>query len=680
MITAQKKRELIIKAPLSVTAVQGEQLAEDGAYDITKLGALSPSAQFGKSASGQPVLAVRGIGSTDTTPNSDPAVSFNQDGIYRARGWSITGGLFDLDRVELLRGPQGTLYGRNATSGSVNIVTRAPVMGKLMGNASIDLGNYDAVTLNGAVNVPFGETFAIRAALTSQKRDGFGRNAPADDHFDADLTGARVRARWDVSEALRIDLGVDGSKEGGRGSTNALLPLNGTDPLTIALPTPDLSHIDRKAQGVFAEVNWDTAFGNVTYLFGKRRNRQDDLVYAPRVGSLTAYQQQTAGSDHSSHELRLSRDVGGFNWLVGLYAFDEKIFQDFAIPAFNVRSNTPDIRVDSRAVFGQAGFALAKSLRATLGLRYTRDHKSQPGGESNNAGFIQGSDTFDKTWNSTTVKLGLDYDLDRQTLLYASVGNGYKAGGYRPITVNGVQSASYFRPEKITAIEIGAKTTQLAGKLTLSVALFRNDYRDFQIQSRTLLSGPPLTTQTLIYNAERAISQGAELETVFRPDGAWRLNATLGLLDSQYKQFDLATGDIFNNNAAPVSYAGRMAFAPRTTLNLGVEYRLAWAGGALTPRLQTHYESDKNLDFRGFDVTRQAAFWRSDLSLSYEAPKRRWTLAAYVRNLENKVQLTQAEPGGGIAGGPARNTGDNRLGYGTFSAPRTYGIRAAVDF
>lgn len=237
VITAQKKRELIIKAPLSVTAVQGEQLAEDGAYDITKLGALSPSAQFGKSASGQPVLAVRGIGSTDTTPNSDPTVSFNQDGIYRARGWSITGGLFDLDRVELLRGPQGTLYGRNATSGSVNIVTRAPVMGKLMGNASIDLGNYDAVTLNGAVNVPFGETFAIRAALTSQKRDGFGRNAPADDHFDADLTGARVRARWDVSEALRIDLGVDGSKEGGRGrAAKATTPVSSRDPTPSTRP------------------------------------------------------------------------------------------------------------------------------------------------------------------------------------------------------------------------------------------------------------------------------------------------------------------------------------------------------------------------------------------------------------------------------------------------------------
>ncbi len=686
LITAQKRPELISKAPLSVTAIRGDTLVTQGANDVTTLGALTPNAQFTKNAAGETILTVRGIGSSDVTETGDPNVSFNLDGVYIGRPAAIAGVLFDVERVELLRGPQGTLYGRNATSGSVNIISRAPVLGKLGGAAAAEIGNYQLRTLFGAVNAPLGDSVALRAAVQGSKRDGWGANAPAPKAFqDDDQTSARLRLKWAASESVTVNAGIDRSTQKGVGAIATRLsvaplatsPQPGHEVVSPVSATNDL-HLDRRNQGAFAQVDWELPFATLTYIGAHRKNDRDDVNANPRFGAGGAIAplpsppesafDNTQRQKQTTHELRLGSDEGAVQWTAGLYHFDERQHTRLFFRLINALSDKPDIRSASDAAFGQATFKVATGLRATAGLRYTRDHKSQPGGEINLNGLIAGSDKFDKTWNTTNWKLGLDYDLGKDVLVYASAGTGFKAGGYR---LNGA-IASEYEPEKVTALEAGLKGSFLDRKLYLTAAVFRNDYRDFQATALTTINGAPAT---IVNNAQKALTQGLELEAVLRPDTAWRFNASLGLLDAKYKTFVIAGGDAFSGGAAAIYSGQRMANAPRATANLGVEYRFALGVGTLTPRLQTHYEATKNLDYHGFPVTSQGSFTKSDLMLTFEAPDRKWSVLAYVRNLENDAILSNAS-----AGATGANAANRNIGFGNYSAPRTYGLRGSLEF
>ena len=219
IVTAQRREENLQKAAIAVSAVSSDQLVQGGVTDPTQLTNLVPSLQIAKAAGPYAFFYLRGVGNFNANALSDSAIAFNIDGVFVARPSSTGGVLYDIDRIEVLKGPQGTLYGRNATGGAINIITRKPELGKFGGDASISYGNYDAIQFNGALNAPLGERAAVRVAGQYVKHDGYMTDGTSDQD---DLAG-RIQFKFEASDAITINLGADYYRQKGRGMGSTVL-------------------------------------------------------------------------------------------------------------------------------------------------------------------------------------------------------------------------------------------------------------------------------------------------------------------------------------------------------------------------------------------------------------------------------------------------------------------------
>ncbi|MDG2529022.1 TonB-dependent receptor [Caulobacter endophyticus] len=696
VITAQRRSENLQKTPLTVSAVTGDKLESQGVKTVVDLASQVPALQITSSGSGAAQVFLRGIGSTNTTEVGDPAVAYHIDGIYQARSTSVGALFYDIDRVEVLRGPQGTLYGRNATAGAINVITKKPVLGEYEGAGSIEVGNYSAVTTSGLINVPIGDTLAVRASFQQSRHDGYvnainqGPGTGGNDRYDQDDKSARVRVLWKPSDNFSLILNADYLHQGGAGGgdgTYGTTRVTG-DPWTCNCSTN--LYRNNRFFSTGAEASWDLGFANLTYLVGYNFSKLDRTGENASTGAPNYF----LGKDYTwSHELRLGGDAGKLKWVVGLYRFTEDNNVDFRVFLANnsyLSFIQPEITAESIAVFGQTTYEVTDRFRVTGGLRYTEDKKGRVGGTylTNSAGAIVSTvvaNVADAKWDATNWKLGADFDLTSTSMLYANVATGYKAGGY----YDGIADNVY-APEKITSYEAGVKNRFLDNRLQVNATAFLYDYRDFQVSALGTIGGQDAT---VTLNADKAKIYGLEFETNLALTEHDRIDATLGWLHAEYTDFVLPRGDSFSNNnanatvaacytanyaaAAPRStdFSGcRMARTPEWTFNLG--YQHIWElsfGGALTGRIQTHYETSKNLEYHGFAENKEGAFTKTDVSLTYASPDDRWTLQGYVRNLEDDDVRT--------ASAPNSTTGLATNGAGEFYAPpRTYGLRLGVTF
>jgi iron complex outermembrane receptor protein len=696
VVTAQRRSENLQKTPLTVSAVTGEKLESQGIKSVVDLGSQVPALQITSSGGGAAQIFLRGIGSTNTTEVGDPAVAYHIDGIYIARSTSVGSLFYDVDRVEVLRGPQGTLYGRNATAGAINVITKKPKLGDYEGYGSVDVGNYGALTTSGAVNIPVGDTLAVRAAFQQSRHDGYvtalnkGPGTGGNDRYDQDDKSARVQALWKPSDVFSVRLTADYLHQGGAGGGDQTY---GTARVTGDPWTCNCSvnlYRNNRFFSTGGEANWDLGFATLTYLMGYNFSRLDRNGENASTGAPSYFK----GKDHTwSHELRLGGETGDLKWVVGLYRFTEDNNVDFRV---FLATNSylsfiqPEVTAESWAAFGQGTYAVTDRLRLTAGLRYTEDQKARNGGTflTNAAGAITSTvvlNVADAKWDATNWKLGADFDLTPDSMLYANIATGYKAGGY----FDGVGQNTY-EPEKITSYEAGVKNRFLDNRLQLNASAFLYDYKDFQVSAVGVIAGQ---NATVTLNADKARVYGLELESNLVLTEHDRIDATLGWIHAEYTDFVLPLGDAFANNNANAAVAGcytanfaaaaprstdfsgcRMARTPAWTVNLG--YQHVWDlsfGGTLTGRVQTHYESGKNLEYHGFVQNRQDGFTKSDVSLTYASADDRWTLQGYVRNIENEDVRT--------ASSPNSTTGLATNGNADFYAPpRTYGVRLGVTF
>ncbi|MBT9473174.1 MAG: TonB-dependent receptor [Pseudomonadota bacterium] len=701
VVTAQRREETAQSTPLAITALSADQLEKQGVRTVTDLTTVVPGVQIG-SVGGSVEIAVRGIGSTNNTEVGDPAVAFNVDGVYMARPRSAAGLFFDLDRTEVLRGPQGTLYGRNATAGSLNVITKKPTS-EYEANAQLELGNYSLIRASGAVNLPFSDKVAVRAAFQTAKRDGYTSNAPSNDYNDEDAVALRLHVLLKPTENFSLLLSGDYFRNDYVGSASA--PLGqyaaGGDPYTFPISRDGASN--QQNYGLSAQADLDLSFGVLTYL-GAIRN---DLVHtlagsgrnyrvgAPRppsscdpvlgLGCNTIY--FDSDEQQESHELRLGNAEGRFKWVGGLYYFKEtnNVYANiFPLVAF-IQPNTYS---DSKAVFAQGTYSFTDQLRATAGLRYTRDHKGRTGGtyvalNSNGGcqmpggmerpffgapppGCLLYGNVADFTWESTDYKLGMEFDLTPTSLLFVSTSTGYKAGGYG----DGLPPLNNkYEPERLTAYEVGAKNRFMENRAQLNLSAFYYDYQDFQVTGTGVVAGQP---SAVTVNAAKATLYGAELEGTLLITENDRIDGSAAYLHAEYKDFALLGGDSFSPGFA--DYSGlTLAKSPEWTFNLGYQHSWSFTNdGRLTVRVQTHYESSKNLDYHNFDVTEQDAYTKTDLIVTYDAPGGVWSLMAYGRNLEDEAVLVQGSP-------DAQNV--NRVaGSGAYAPPRLYGVQLSARF
>ena len=683
-VTAQKIVQPSSKTALSLTAVSGEDLRTAGATTAVGLTNLIPNVQIAPGTSGSTDISIRGIGSTNTTEVGDPATAFHIDGVYLGRPQSAGATFYDLERVEVLRGPQGTLYGRNATAGAVNLITNKPGK-KFAGEANLGVGNYGLYSFDGMVNAPVNNQFALRAVVSSSSRDGYLINKSATNGFgknrdDADNLSARVHGLVTFNADTKLLLTVDTSRNKGAGPGTVPIAsfLNNTGAAQrTSLTNVNEGRRDDSSTGFAAEFTAQTRVGEFTYLGAYRTFDRNNLSSTNATTSLT-----NSKFSQTSHELRLaSTGKSDLTWVAGLYLFNEKgnIDATFTNPALanqfgpgnpGVRFIQDPVNSKSTAVFGQATYSVTPALRLTAGLRTTSDEKSRDGRTTNLAATFNAPSLVNKakvSYNQSTWKLGADYDLARNVLVYANVATGYKAGGY----FDGSNAAgnNTYRPELLTSMEAGIKGRFLDNRLRLSAAVFSYDYKDLQI-SYVAINPLSNTIGTITTNAAKAKNTGLELEAKMAVSDSGTVNVALGLLNAKYGDFVFP---VIAGRPVAINLAGQqLDKAPNATLTLGYTHDWTLAdGAAVTAYVGTRYSASYQLS--NFAVVTpiqytQPSFTRTDINVTYTAPRDKWYVQGYAKNLENRNVAT------GFAFSSL--TGSNF----SLADPFTIGLRAGVKF
>jgi len=680
LVTAQKRPEDVQKTPLAITSVSGEDIAEQGIRTARDLNGLIPNVVVNTNGTATE-FTIRGITSTNNTEVGNPAVGFHLDGVYLARPDAAGLALFDIERVEVLRGPQGTLYGRNATAGAINVITNKP-KNKLEGSVMVGVGNYNSKRTEAMINAPFSDVFAIRAALAIEKHDGYMNSknplVGADKNTDdANTFAARIHALYKPNKDFSILLTADSMNAGGYGYGTTKLPLASTSgDAGRVVQASQQANTDNDYRGYSAEANWTFGPATLTYLGSRRESTRNEANYS--AGN-TARTQFNSSPSQTSHELRLASAGGSaLMWVVGAYTFEEtnnvtligSLINSPALPP-TLRVNQsffqPDVRAKANALFGQSTFAFTDKLNFTAGLRSTRDTTSRVGLSTQTITLTNQTPVTPttRTINNASVssskvnwRLGVDYSMDKSTLFYASAATGYKAGSF----FDGVKTATFdntFKPENVTTYELGLKMRGFDGTLQTNVALFKSDYKDLQVSFRGLVPGS-ISVVTVTQNAAKAGITGAEFESRWlSPIG--RFDLSLALLDAKYDSYNPP------NANPPVNFTGnRLIKSPRVSGNLAYQYSWYLLGGDITARLSSFYSAKYYHRPDNLELASQPSYTRTDVALTYTADKDVWYVQAYGKNLENRNVIA------GIGGLLAPNA--------FLAPPRTFGARVGMKF
>jgi len=706
VVTAQRTASLASRTPVAMSVVSGEQLRDIGADSPATLGPRLPNVHIDQAFSGLRVT-IRGISNNDTTDKGDPSAAFMLDGVYIARPAGQSGNLLDVDRIEVLRGPQGTLYGRNTTAGLVNVISHAPT-DRLEGALGLEVGTYGKRKIDGVVNVPVNGALSLRAAVGQVRQDPFLRNGQGTPHrpgMDRDERDARLSARLRLARNATLVVRYDhGETEGnndrfvpdtnfytGVASGRPLWRASTTDQrLTNGFRPPNMTPVqgwhDRLARGLSADLGWDLGPATVHYLASHRKLDQEirqNYYYrvAPTV-ALGVINNYDGHNEQDSHELRIATNGSGpLSAQAGLYYFSEDSNTSYAFQGLQPVGLPPyysfplHTQARSRAVFGQLTWRVRDDLRLTAGARRTEDDKDRVGSTDFQQGPVFNPATDRRLLNAaeletarTTWRLGAEFDLAPATLLYASLATGYKAGGFNdgciagtaalgvtcPAAVAVAESALYYQPEELRAYEAGLKSRLLGGRLTFNAAAFLYDYTNLQLSGTAIVSGAP---RILTSNAGVARSRGLELDGEVRVGANGRLSYGATLLDAHYVSYapTLST-----------SWAGRkLDRAPSHVYTLGYEHRFALASGQLRAGVFSRRSAEYAISIPSQLLEyRIPAHTTTDASLRYQPAGGNWSLLARVRNLENAVRPSIIDS----------------FGMTTPTAPRTADLRLDLTF
>lgn len=682
VITAEKKPSEAQRTPISLDVYQAKTLQENGVGSVAQLAALDPTINVGQSA-GASIITIRGVSSRDVTEIGDSDVAVNIDGIYLQRPTGMNASFYDLSRIEVLRGPQGTLYGRNAVGGVINIISQAPILGSNDGYVAIDGGNYDTMNLDGAANVPLSDSLAMRASFVSRYNEGYRDNAAAGRGDDEDDRGGRLQLLFKPNDQLSALAGVSYLHMGGAGAVFDGVPLtfDTAGKVTTRPPTDAYAatHFPLNTAGqlnvddllLHAQVDYDFGPATVTYIGGY--HRQDYNSSWDNDGQATKgyiYTRHELTNDVSQEVRLASSNKHGFVWQVGAYYFHEDFplnnyfdLLDSSNVPVNLREYHYHVPSTSYAAFGQVSYDITGKLRVTGGARYSHDDKRRTG-YSWVGGLVQNvnSGTAVRSYavenshvasGKVTWLAGLDYQVTTWNLLYGKVETGYKSGGF-----NNFGLGSY-APETLTDYEIGSKNRFLHDTVQVNVSGFYYDYKDQQVSEYV-----PSLGNTAIVNAGVSHIYGSELETIARLSEADQLDFSAAYLHGRFVSLNVANG------TSNVSLAGNETIqSPELTLTAGYQHTFRAFGGTVVPRVQTQYLTSYYLTINNNPDDRQKAFTRTDLTLTYRPGGLDMSIEAYVRNVENTVVITDASQSG-VYGAVLYQ----------YDPPRTYGLRAQFNW
>lgn len=734
-ITAQRRSEVLSKAPIAVTVVKQDSLDAQGITAVGDIATTVPNLQSANNG-----FSMRGIG------NNNPfggyaTVAVQVDGIYEPSHSVLGLGLYDINRIETLRGPQGTAYGRNATAGVVNIHTARPV-NKFLATGDVAYGNYQDLTARAVVNVPVNDHLQLRGSVLRRTNDGYDEGGASPRNYGAiDLLSARLAAAWKLTPDVLWHASLSHAENKGTIPHSHRLSYSyypngnvatGTlGPSVVVAPAGNIL-ADRTEPDIAQNVQqtaWRSSLAwtlndnwTLTYLAGLSRLTDDGISNATGLFRLKSKDMITRTQ---SHELDLNYESERLKAVMGLYGYRDRqaglqqVGIGDALPypfasvlppplviapgvgfeptGFNVIDfirRTNDVTNRSKAAFAQATYSLSDTLRLTGGLRYTRDKVNidddlqgcAPGSVAAitpdlACGVPFGPPTHAAgagSWSNVSWKATAEYDLTKNHLFYATVATGYRGGG---VTPNVAPQYLTYAPETLTNFELGWRGLLLNNSLSLNLTAFNMNYKDLQISAigqDAFGNNTPVTT-----NAAEARIRGVEFEGDWKVTRSDRLQGFITYLDARFGT--LADSIDNTNNLSPAyntfaptpippgvaNYSGnRLVNAPRLSLRGRYSHIFNLGTGTLTPSIDVYWQSKSYTSLDNIsDPARggRRAYSKTDLNLLYETADGRWSVNAFVHNVENKKVYSSSVPLAAFT-------------TAMYMPPRTFGVRVGYNF
>ena len=574
LVTAEKRSESLQDLSQAITVLTGEDLDTRQVTSFVDLSAIAPGVNIAKNEGFKTVITIRGVGNeANQNAIANPSVSYHLDGIYVASPFALQTDFLDLERIEVLRGPQGTLFGQNSTGGAINVITTAPSMDSSFGKADLTLGDYGLVKARAAYNLPLSDTLALRASVISNTRDGFTDNLTLDqDLDDANSLSARVRVLYEPSDNFRANFTAQYFDEDRNGAAQKGL----LDPTPGArkLRQNSTAEYELESQLYSAVLEWDFEKFSVKSLTSyqdddiliRRDNDRNDLDFLPPFAQLpSSYDPETNKQTTITQEVNLVSSeplFGKLDWVAGVFYLDTEVeisilerldfgfdgtFDPFTIETIYayggdvgfISDSKPER--DSTSVYGQGTWNLSETWRTVFGLRYTEDEVYS---SVTNYYGREGTDVLEIKSDKVTGRLVVEHDINDSTMLFGSFTKGFKPGGSNltygtEAVIAPIVVLPIFNEEIVNAYEIGLKTDLADGRIRLNAAAFYYDYNNLQYQATD-----PEVFNGGVGNIPESEIFGAELEFSAFLSDSLILDARMAWLDTEITSDHLALDNV----------------------------------------------------------------------------------------------------------------------------------------
>jgi iron complex outermembrane receptor protein len=699
VVTATKRSVALQDLAGSANVLGAEKLGPGGIQEVRDMQVDIPNLSLGDQF-GFARVFMRGIGMTSIDIGGEGAVAFLQDGAIVPRPAAQLMGMFDLDQVEVLRGPQGTLYGRGATAGAINMVTAKP--GKELGGyLSVTAGNYSLAQFKGAIDVPMGDALSMRLAGSLDSRDGYGNNIfTGSDINDRDASAYRATFVYDAGGPLTATLSAQYYEEDDNNYAFSYFGQSEGSSIPVPFGVPILGgNTVSMVDGGFYDINSDQEPINdrdgqlinltIDYALNDRwslksitssqsmdRFLRDDLDSTD--ANLFGQNNYTEESDSFGQELILNYSSDRLDVLGGVMYFEEELYGEVRVPLTNLcfllapdACGTPvgdflnggnylqdgDVDIEAWGAYVEANYSISDKLSVIAGLRYNYEERDGTGSFIFDAISLNVPTNQRESWNDLTPRITLQYSPNDNMLLYATYTEAFKSG-----VINTGSTSPPLDPETVDAFEVGLKGQNASGTLRYSVAAFFYDYQDMQI------SFVDETSTVSTVNAAEAENSGIELEVDGSLGNGFSFDFYLTYLNAEYQEF--FNGDYANGFAITDLSGNTLPNAPESTAKLGLTWEGAVGGGTLTVRGEAYYQDDVYFTEWNREDAYQKSYEQLNASVDYSWNDQ-WLLSLWGRNLSDEEVMSN-----NIITAPLYDS----LRVGAVLPPRTYGATVTYQF
>ncbi|GAA5526033.1 vitamin B12 transporter BtuB [Microbulbifer aestuariivivens] len=592
VVTARKREESLQSVPIAVTALDSAALESRQISAVEDLGRAVPNL-LTTPASGSPTntrIFMRGLGQGESSqPTAESAVGLYIDDVYVARSNGANIGLYDIERIEVLRGPQGSLYGRNSTTGAIKVVTRKPT-GEQDFDLSLSAGELDNKGVRISASAPLSSDWAAGVSAMYFEQGGYitRRDMESEAKIESDLNareygGVRTSLSRTVQDGFTADLSAYYFTDDGEASYITPMdaetgqPYFNGDFYSTGSNLPQFARADQ--YGASANLSWELGDITLRSVTAYRNVENDNLIDIS--GRNSWYIDTEVDSSQISQELQLlgSAFAERVDWIAGVYLLREES-DSLTTNALGPILSTQDytVETDSQALFGQATLHASEIVDLTLGLRYTRDDKQFDGTTNSNMLFENGSNRLSETFDDVTPKLGIDVQATDEMLIYASVAKGFKAGGFQGRALNAGDQEVLYDAEQVWTYEAGIKSEWLQNRLRLNANYFMNQFEDLQLNSLNPGGG------TVIQNAAEAEVDGIEVELTYMATDRLYVVANYATAWGAYKELA--------DNVSGVTLDSELPGTPEVNASIGVEHSFSFAAGELLWGLDYQHTSE----------------------------------------------------------------------------------------